>query len=253
MSPCLWLYSMCQPKNGDWVKHVLIPWLEDCMHAAFVTPWTIVRQFPLSMDFSRKEYWSGLPLPTPGNLSHPGIEPTSPELAGRSFTIIPPGKRLEGIKIEVLIRLRKWKLLSHVWLFATSLSSPTHGLYSTWNSPGQNTRVGSHSLLQGNLPNPEIKSRSPTFQADSLSAEPQGKPKPSFKYLWRHHTQLTSVSSTFSFLLLKFHHPEVKTIHWELDAILEAQNQLIFTFHKSLLDKLIENHPKFEVKKYVAR
>ena len=50
-----------------------------------------------------------------------------------------------------------------------------HGLYSLWNSPGQNTGVGSLSLLQGDLPNPEIEPRSPALQADSLPAEPQGK------------------------------------------------------------------------------
>ena len=52
-----------------------------------------------------------------------------------------------------------------------------HGLYSLWSSQGQNTRVGSHSLLQGDLPNPGIKPRSLALQVDSLSAEPQGKPK----------------------------------------------------------------------------
>ena len=51
------------------------------------------------------------------------------------------------------------------------------GLYSPWNSPGQNTGVGSLSLLQGDLPNPGIEPRSPTLQADSLPDEPQGKPK----------------------------------------------------------------------------
>ena len=51
-----------------------------------------------------------------------------------------------------------------------------HGLYSPWNSPGQNTGMGSRSLLQGNLPNPGIEPRSPTLQADALPAEPQGKP-----------------------------------------------------------------------------
>ena len=52
-----------------------------------------------------------------------------------------------------------------------------HGLNSPWNFPGQNTGVGSLSLLQGNLPNPGIEPRSPTLRADSLPAEPQGKPK----------------------------------------------------------------------------
>ena len=52
-----------------------------------------------------------------------------------------------------------------------------HGLYSPWNSQGQKTGVGSLSLLQCGLPNPGIEPRSPTLQADSLPAEPQGKPK----------------------------------------------------------------------------
>ena len=43
----------------------------------FVTLWTVVRQVPLSMGFSRQEYWSGLPCPSPGDLPDPRIEPTS--------------------------------------------------------------------------------------------------------------------------------------------------------------------------------
>ena len=52
-----------------------------------------------------------------------------------------------------------------------------HGLYRPWNSPHQNTGVGSHSLLQGIFPTPGIEPRSPALQVDSLPAEPQGKPK----------------------------------------------------------------------------
>ena len=58
----------------------------------FVTPWTVACQTPLSMGFSRQEYWSGLPSPSPGDLPDPGIRPTSPILAGRFFTFEPPGK-----------------------------------------------------------------------------------------------------------------------------------------------------------------
>ena len=43
-------------------------------------PWTVAHQAPLSMGFSRQEYWSGLPFPFPGDLSDPGIEPRSPAL-----------------------------------------------------------------------------------------------------------------------------------------------------------------------------
>ena len=64
----------------------------------FVTPQTAAHQAPLSMEFSRQEYWSGLPFHTPGKLSNPGIEPMSlvstafPALAGRFFTTVPLGK-----------------------------------------------------------------------------------------------------------------------------------------------------------------
>ena len=61
-----------------------------CTHAvmfAFVIPWTVAHQAPLSMEFSRQEYWSGLPLPASRNLSHLGIKPRSPALQGRFFTL----------------------------------------------------------------------------------------------------------------------------------------------------------------------
>ena len=53
----------------------------------FATPWIVACQAPLSMEFSRKEYWSGLPFPSPGNLPNPGIEAGSPALPSE-----PPGK-----------------------------------------------------------------------------------------------------------------------------------------------------------------
>ena len=59
----------------------------------FATPGTIAHQAPLSMGFSRQEYWSGLPFPTPGDFPDPGIKPkspVSPALAGRFFTTAPP-------------------------------------------------------------------------------------------------------------------------------------------------------------------
>ena len=55
----------------------------------FVTPWTVAHQAPLSVGFSRQEYWIGLPFPPPGDLPDPGIEPTSLAflaLAGGFFT-----------------------------------------------------------------------------------------------------------------------------------------------------------------------
>ena len=52
----------------------------------FATLWTVASQAPLSMGFSRQEYWSGLPYPPPGDIPDPGIEPVSHALAGRFFT-----------------------------------------------------------------------------------------------------------------------------------------------------------------------
>ena len=58
---------------------------------SFATPWTVTDQAPLSMGFSRQEYWTGLPFPSPGKLLDPVIEPTSSKLASRFFTNKPPG------------------------------------------------------------------------------------------------------------------------------------------------------------------
>ena len=80
---------------------------------------------------------------------------------------------LSWIILKNAVRGEKVKSGSHS---VVSDSLWPHGLYNPWNSPGQNTGVGSHSLLQGNLPNPGIKPRSPALQANSLPAEPPGKP-----------------------------------------------------------------------------
>ena len=58
----------------------------------FATPRTIPYQAPQSMEFSRQEYWSGVPLPSPGDLSNPGIEPGSPALQGDALPSEPPEK-----------------------------------------------------------------------------------------------------------------------------------------------------------------
>ena len=60
----------------------------------FVTPWTVAYQAPPSMGFSRQEYWSGLPFPSPGHLPDPRIEPGSPTLQADALTSEPPGKKI---------------------------------------------------------------------------------------------------------------------------------------------------------------
>ena len=74
------------------VKRVCVESEKSLSHVQlFATPWTIARQAPLSMEFSRREYWSGLPLPSPGDLPNLGVEPGSPALQADSLLPEPPG------------------------------------------------------------------------------------------------------------------------------------------------------------------
>ena len=76
VEPALKYTGLCMPSRFSRVR-------------LFATLWTVARQAPLSMGFSRQEYWSGLPCLPPGDLPNPGMEPlplTSPALAGRFFT-----------------------------------------------------------------------------------------------------------------------------------------------------------------------
>ena len=72
------------------ISTCLLLWLGHlAMSNSFATPWTVARQPPLTVAFSRQEYWSGLPCPPPGNLPDPLFELmslTSPAWAGRFFT-----------------------------------------------------------------------------------------------------------------------------------------------------------------------
>ena len=68
--------------NGKSLSHVRL----------FATPWTVTCQAPLSMEFSRQKYWSGLPFPSPRDLPDLGIEPRSPALQADSLPSEPPGK-----------------------------------------------------------------------------------------------------------------------------------------------------------------
>ena len=107
-----------------------------CSHVQlYATQWTVACQASLSKGFFRQEYWSELPCSPPGDLPNPGITPASfmsPALAGEFFTT------------SVI-----WESESHS---VVSDCLQLHGLYSPWHSPGQNTGVGSLSLLQGIFP-----------------------------------------------------------------------------------------------------
>ena len=86
----------------------------------FVTLWTMAHQTPLSMGFSRQEYWRGLPFPSPGDLPNPGMgprSPASPALAGGFFTTAPPGN--PSCFRLVVISISSVHSLSRVQFFVT--------------------------------------------------------------------------------------------------------------------------------------
>ena len=70
-----------------------------------MTPWTVARQAPLSMGLSRQEYWSGLPFPSPGDLSNPGTELGSPALQADSLPSELTGFENQVSKQSYLVRL----------------------------------------------------------------------------------------------------------------------------------------------------
>ena len=90
------------PLLYTWNYHNIVNWLCVCAQLLrhvrlFTISWTAACQSPLSMGFSRQEYWSGLPFPLPGNLPDPGIEPVSPALSGGFFTTEPSEKLLKSV------------------------------------------------------------------------------------------------------------------------------------------------------------
>ena len=95
---CLSIQLKCESEK---VKSLSCVWL-------FAIPWTVVYQASLSMGFSRQEYWSGLPFPSPGDLSDPGIEPRSPALQADALPSEPPGKPIEGHFFRVWFLLLSW-------------------------------------------------------------------------------------------------------------------------------------------------
>ena len=68
----------------------------------FVTPWAVARQAPLAIGFSRQEYWSELPFPSPGDLPDPGVEPGSPALQADSLASEPPPLYFHQFLLEPL-------------------------------------------------------------------------------------------------------------------------------------------------------
>ena len=139
----------------------------------FATLWTVAYQALPSMGFFRQEYWRGLTFPSPGDRPNPGIELRSPALQANSLPFEPPGKSISMSKSK-----------SEVLVAQPCLTLRSHGLQSTrllcsWDSPGKNTGVGCHALLQGIFPtqgsNPHLLGLL-HWQSGSLPLAPPGKP-----------------------------------------------------------------------------
>ena len=81
----------------------------------FATPWTVTYQASPSMGFSRQEYWSGLPFPSPTDLPDPGIEPGSPALEADTLTSEPPGKPMEEAMV-IQSKLREENFFSFFFM-----------------------------------------------------------------------------------------------------------------------------------------
>ena len=100
----------------------------------FATPWTVAYQTPPSMGFSRQEYWSGWPFPSPGDLPDPGIEPRSPALQADALLSEPPGKSLKISKcvskylktpLPAIKGLTAWLGSKDLWIFLSlSIRAP---------------------------------------------------------------------------------------------------------------------------------
>ena len=141
----------------------------------FATLWTVAHKAPLSMGFSRQEYCSGLTCPSPGDLSNPGIEPTSltsPALANRVYY-----KHHLGIP-DIHMLLCFAQSLHRVWRFETQWTV-AHESALCMGFSRQDYWSGLLCIPWGDLPNPGIEPTSPALQVDSL---PPGKPGYMYTY-----------------------------------------------------------------------
>ena len=139
--------SLCCPPE----THNIVNWLCVCMcvcvcviHSVVsdsVTPWTVACQAPLSMGFSRQEYWSGLPFLSPGDLPDPGIKPRSPALQADSLSSEPSGKPIKlailQYKIKGFFFFKYQKKRQEMTIFSIVLLFFSEATNADWLGRGQ--------------------------------------------------------------------------------------------------------------------
>ena len=127
------------------------------------------------MGFSRQEYWSGLPFPSPGDLPDPGIEPGSPALQADSLPSEPPGKPIKASEkvlpttSSISDVVSQLKSLSRVQLFGTPWTVAYQAPLSMGSSR-QEYWSGLPFSSPGYLPDSGIEPRSPALEADTLTS-----------------------------------------------------------------------------------
>ena len=120
-------FSLCKHHQLHYSRQAVVTVVEllNCVSNSFGTPWTVAHQAPLSMEFFRQEYWSGLPCPPPGDLPEPGTEPAAPALQTESLPLSHWGspfltiKRLaytNGVQTQVVIRITRNSFLLFILL-----------------------------------------------------------------------------------------------------------------------------------------
>ena len=121
---------------------------------SFATPRTVAHHVPLSMEFARQEYCSGLSFPPARDLPNPGIETMSPALSSRLYPWATREAQIKVIWYNIYIERDDLYVLSHfshVQLFV-SLWTVASQLFCPWDPLGKNTGVDCHALLQGIFP-----------------------------------------------------------------------------------------------------
>ena len=122
------------------------------MSNSFMTPRTVAHQAPLSMGFSRQEYWSGSPFPSPGDLPHPGIEPVSPAFHVGSLPLGYLGRsKKRGLRMKEKHKIQSHKrrapsLPNHLGALGSLAKSPNPFYVSVYvksgSEPDQSLRIG---------------------------------------------------------------------------------------------------------------
>ena len=134
----------------------------------FVTPWTVAHQAPLFMEFSRQEYWSGLPFLSPGDLPKPGIEHCSSALQADSLPTEAPGKQDTGGRQQIILLCL---------LQASSLCYLGHGQWVTKFGGLSPERCFIQGTRFSSVSSASLSKKSGKFLVPFLNKEPDNKPR----------------------------------------------------------------------------